>query len=92
VAPDRLGAPDTAALLESLALDPASLHADSEDADRLAILRHTLMNPYLVDAENGISYIELYFSYLERECLRLLDTAQFTAAAQPPARLLALGA
>jgi len=35
-----------------------------EDNDRLVILRHTLMNPHLIDHENGISYIDLYFGYL----------------------------
>ena len=30
------------------------------------ILRHTLMNPYLLDAENGISYIDRYFEFLWR--------------------------
>jgi cysteine synthase A len=30
------------------------------------------MNPFLVDSENGISYIELYFDFLAREALRLL--------------------
>lgn len=85
VAPDRLGADDTVALLEALSLDPASLDPEREGSDRLAILRHTLMNPYLVDAENGISYIELYFDYLERECLRLLDAPPFATAAPLPA-------
>ncbi|HEU4991088.1 MAG TPA: pyridoxal-dependent decarboxylase [Luteimonas sp.] len=33
--------------------------------DGLVILRHTLMNPYLLDRENGISYIALYFAHLE---------------------------
>jgi hypothetical protein len=30
------------------------------------ILRHTLMNPYLINHKNGISYIELYFAHLEQ--------------------------
>ena len=30
------------------------------------ILRHTPMNPYLQDREDGISYINLYFDYLAR--------------------------
>ena len=30
------------------------------------ILRHTLMNPFLEDAENDISYIDRYFDYLAR--------------------------
>ena len=38
--------------------------ASDATADRLVILRHTLMNPYLIDRENGISYIDRYFDYL----------------------------
>jgi glutamate/tyrosine decarboxylase-like PLP-dependent enzyme len=50
-------------ILGSIGLDAAG--ADG-DADRLVILRHTLMNPYLIDRENGISYIDLYFEHLAR--------------------------
>ena len=38
----------------------------NDGADRLVILRHTLMNPYLIDHENDISYIDLYFEHLAR--------------------------
>lgn len=51
--------------LEDLGIDPDSMH-DGADGDRLVILRHTLMNPYLIDTENGISYIDLYFDHLAR--------------------------
>ena len=65
--PDALGEAEMHAILESLSLDPATLGRSGEDGDdRLVILRHTLMNPYLVDRENGISYIDLYFGYLAR--------------------------
>ena len=37
---------------------------DGFDGQRLVILRHTLMNPYLLDAHNGISYIDRYFEFL----------------------------
>ena len=50
-------------ILENLGVDPATM-TDDTDADRLVILRHTLMNPYLLDHENGISYIDHYFDYL----------------------------
>jgi glutamate/tyrosine decarboxylase-like PLP-dependent enzyme len=40
--------------------------ASGAGADRLALLRHTLMNPYLIDDENGISYVERYFDCLGR--------------------------
>ena len=42
------------------------------DEDHLVILRHTLMNPWLIDRSNGISYIELYFQHLERRIAALL--------------------
>jgi glutamate/tyrosine decarboxylase-like PLP-dependent enzyme len=64
--PDTLGPADTARVLAELDLDPATLDADDSAADRLVILRHTLMNPYLIDRENGISYLQRYFEYLSR--------------------------
>ncbi|HET6604563.1 MAG TPA: pyridoxal-dependent decarboxylase [Xanthomonadaceae bacterium] len=70
--PERLGERDTRALLDALGLDAATLDSDSADADRIVILRHTLMNPFLIDTENSISYIGRYFAYLEREIRRLL--------------------
>jgi len=57
---DALDGDDAERLLSALSLQAP---ADGTDA-RLVILRHTLMNPYLVDHENGISYIELYFQHL----------------------------
>jgi glutamate/tyrosine decarboxylase-like PLP-dependent enzyme len=64
--PDTLGPADTARVLAELDLDPATLDADDSGADRLSILRHTLMNPYLIDRENGISYLRRYFEFLAR--------------------------
>ena len=61
---DALGDAGMARMLEALDLDPQSLLAGHEGADRLVILRHTLMNPFLQDSENGISYIDLYFDHL----------------------------
>lgn len=61
---DLLGREELLRVFGRLQLDPASLREDEPDADRLLILRHTLMNPFLVDAENGISYIDRYFEYL----------------------------
>lgn len=61
---DLLGHDELLRVFGRLQLDPSSLHEDDADADRLLILRHTLMNPFLVDAENGISYIDRYFDYL----------------------------
>ncbi len=61
---DLLGRDELLRVLAGLHLDADSLRADAADADRLLILRHTLMNPFLVDQENGISYIDRYFEYL----------------------------
>lgn len=41
-------------------------------ADRITLLRHTLMNPYLIDDENGISWVERYFEWLEQAMAALL--------------------
>lgn len=65
--PDLLGATEAARIFRSLGLEGA---AD----EPLVILRHTLMNPYLVDDENGISYIDRYFDYLVRCTATLLAT------------------
>jgi glutamate/tyrosine decarboxylase-like PLP-dependent enzyme len=61
--PRMLGPAETARILDALHLDAATLGED-EDTDSLLILRHTLMNPYLIDHENGISYIDRYFDFL----------------------------
>ena len=66
-APKRWASGNCTTILRSLALDPATLGRDEEQGgDRLVILRHTLMNPYLIDRENGISYIDMYFEHLAR--------------------------
>jgi glutamate/tyrosine decarboxylase-like PLP-dependent enzyme len=70
--PEALGETDMARVLQSLALDPETLLADHDGADRLVILRHTLMNPFLEDGENGISYIDRYFDYLGGLARRVL--------------------
>lgn len=69
--PQLLGSAETARVLGELGLDPASLDADDRSADRLLILRHTLMNPWLIDRENGINYLERYFDFLRRRVLQL---------------------
>ncbi len=50
-------------VLVGLGIEPATLSEES-GVDHLVILRHTLMNPYLLDVENGISYIARYFEHL----------------------------
>ena len=59
--PDVLGQAQTQRILDALGLDP---HTFDGGEDHLLILRHTLMNPYLIDRENGISYIDRYFDHL----------------------------
>jgi len=73
--PQRLGAEDMRRVLDELGLDAASLRADDPRADHLLILRHTLMNPFLIDEENGISYIDRYFDDLARRVEALLPAA-----------------
>ena len=70
--PEALGAADMQRISAELGLDPP---APGDDADRLVILRHTLMNPYLLDAENGISYIDRYFDFLAARVRGLLAAA-----------------
>ena len=72
--PEALGPADTLRVLAELGLDADSL-GEAEDSDRLLILRHTLMNPFVLDEENGISYIERYFEFLEGLVGRLLGRA-----------------
>ncbi len=72
--PEVMGEEETTRALEALDLDPATLDAGGEDDDRLVILRHTLMNPFLLDTANGISYLEMYFDYLERQAMALIGT------------------
>jgi len=59
--PELLGATETQRIFPALGLVP-----DSDEGEGLTILRHTLMNPYLIDHTNGISYIDGYFDYLGR--------------------------
>ena len=55
-----LGAERFRALLDRLGLD------DDPAVGHLFILRHTLMNPWLVDDTNGIDYLERYCEFLHR--------------------------
>ena len=68
--PEALGEEETHRILDALGLDVATL--DGEGGDKLMILRHTLMNPYLIDRENNISYIDLYFDHLAARLRALL--------------------
>ena len=57
------------AFLDALGLEDG---ADEDGEHHLVILRHTLMNPWLIDRHNGISYIDLYFRHLEQRIAALL--------------------
>lgn len=69
---DAVGVAALVPLCARLQLDAATFR-DEPGRDRLVILRHTLMNPYLLDTENGISYIDRYLDYLGAR-IRLLPT------------------
>ncbi len=69
-----LGAADAQRILAGLDLQRVQAD-DEEDGDRLIILRHTLMNPFLIDRENGISYIDMYFDFLAARVRALIDAA-----------------
>ena len=67
--PQALGEAGMRRILDELGLDAAT---DGDAEDHLVILRHTLMNPWLIDDRNGISYIDMYFQYLEQRIGGLL--------------------
>ena len=71
--PEALGEEGIRHIFEALGLEAATL--DDEGNDKLMILRHTLMNPYLIDRENGISYIDLYFEHLAKRVRASMQTA-----------------
>jgi glutamate/tyrosine decarboxylase-like PLP-dependent enzyme len=64
---EAMGDADTARLLAALGLPPDALEADpGEGNDRLVILRHTLMNPFLLDEHGDSPVMDGYFAFLER--------------------------
>jgi glutamate/tyrosine decarboxylase-like PLP-dependent enzyme len=67
--PQALGEAGICRILDALGLESAT---DADAEDHLVILRHTLMNPWLIDERNGISYIDMYFRYLEQRIGALL--------------------
>jgi len=56
-------------LLSRLGVDPATFRPDpvegGNDADSILVLRHTLMNPWLLDRIDDLNYLDLYCTYLE---------------------------
>ena len=74
--PEALGQLEMRRILDQLGLDTGTLDGADDGDDRLVILRHTLMNPYLIDHENGISYIDRYFDYLEERTRQLVGAGK----------------
>ena len=73
--PCTMGIEDSQRIYDALGLD---LVADDRRAlldESLVILRHTLMNPFLIDSENDVSYIDGYFDFLERNINVLIDAS-----------------
>lgn len=56
-------------ILRDLGIDPNTFVAvpveQQEEADHIFILRHTLMNPFLMDGPGERSYIDMYWDFLE---------------------------
>ena len=65
-------------ILTSLGIDPATYTADvadpERDADHIYLLRHTLMNPWLLYESNGENYLDLYWKWLESQLVDLVAT------------------
>jgi glutamate/tyrosine decarboxylase-like PLP-dependent enzyme len=63
-----LGEADSRRVLGELGIDPDTFcdppARGAHQADSILILRHTLMNPWLIDEINGINYIDMYCDYL----------------------------
>jgi glutamate/tyrosine decarboxylase-like PLP-dependent enzyme len=76
---ESLGGNEAARILAALGL-PRDALRDQGGEPRLLILRHTLMNPYLIDRQNGISYIDGYFAFLARRIRGLLSEQRPHAA------------
>ena len=64
-------------ILRELDIDPATWVVVPEDheteSDHLFLLRHTLMNPFLLEGPKGESYIDLYWRFLEASVDEALD-------------------
>jgi len=84
--PNTMGPEDSQRIYAALGLDLVADDRGNLPEESLVILRHTLMNPFLIDSENDVSYIEGYFDFLERNINALLDannTRPLTARVTP---------
>ncbi len=79
---DNLPGEQAHRILGELGLDPATFLAvpddDAVEADHLFILRHTLMNPWLLAGPGDESYIDRYWRYLEEVVDEVLAEGSFT--------------
>ena len=64
-------------ILNSLGIDHETFvtlpNGSGREADHIYVLRHTLMNPWLLDGPEGSSYIDLYWEYLEEVIDEVLE-------------------
>lgn len=87
---DMLGAEDLSRVLTALGIDPATFVTAVDDpgtqADSLFLLRHTLMNPWLLERVDGKNPLDRYLEYLESLILDALPQLvwQEPTAAQVP--------
>lgn len=73
--PDALGADETRRILVALGFSENALVEGDEEGDRIVVLRHTLMHPFLLDQGDGSSYLSGYFDFLERQIVDLLGAS-----------------
>ncbi|HLZ97949.1 MAG TPA: hypothetical protein VKP66_08345, partial [Steroidobacteraceae bacterium] len=77
VARDMLGAEDLSRVLTTLGIESATFTTAVEDrktqADSLFLLRHVLMNPWLLESVEGKNPLDRYLEYLERLILAELE-------------------
>ncbi len=70
-------------VLRELGIDPQSFVAQpvnpEEEADHIFILRHTLMNPFLLDGPGERTYIDMYWDFLEEAINDALSQLQGNA-------------
>lgn len=77
--PEAMGEADSRRILVALGLPADALAGGTDaDSDRLVILRHTLMNPFLLDEHGDSPMLDGYFAFLERwiaaaDVQRLID-------------------
>ncbi len=78
---DMLGAEDLSRVFAALGIDPGTFVTLVEDqeiqADSLFLLRHTLMNPWLLKDVVGRNHLDRYCDYLEKLILAELDSGSW---------------